>query len=248
MNILAIETTGAEASVAIINERDELVLEYSSQRMNHLQNLMALTDLVLKKSKMSINDISHVAVSEGPGSFTGIRIGVSSARALSQALGIPVVGVPTLQSFLYDNQEEQGIICPIFDARRSQVYGGAYRWQSEANGTKAVTEIVTADAYELEEYLRKLEDSISKTEENRLVFFGDGADSYKELLLDWVNKEEKMFVKLVFAPEEKQFQKASAIAKMGKTIILSGKESHYLDIKPVYLRKAEAERKLEEKS
>ncbi len=86
MNILAIETTGAEASVAVINDKGEVFMETSDQKMNQLQNLMPMVDILLMKCGMSIDDVDYIAVSEGPGSFTGIRIGVSSARALAQAL------------------------------------------------------------------------------------------------------------------------------------------------------------------
>ncbi len=135
MNILAIETTGAEASVAVINDEGEVFMETSDKKMSHLQNLMPMMDILLKNRGLTIGDINCIAVSEGPGSFTGIRIGVSSARALAQALGIMTVGVPTLKSFLYHVPDYRGIVCPILDARRNQVYGGAYRWTA-AGGTK----------------------------------------------------------------------------------------------------------------
>ena len=122
MNILAIETTGAEASVAIINEQGQVIVETSTQKLNHLQHLMPMVEVLLEKSRLVIGDLSYIAVSEGPGSFTGIRIGVSSARALAQVLELQTISVPTLKSLAYNVPEYKGIICPIFDARRSQVY------------------------------------------------------------------------------------------------------------------------------
>lgn len=108
MQLLTIETTGASASVALSDQEGNRILEISSERMNHLQNLMTMIQSVLKKRSLQISDVTAIAVSEGPGSFTGIRIGVSAARALAQALSLPVIPVPTLQSFVY--QEPSGRI------------------------------------------------------------------------------------------------------------------------------------------
>src|SRR5665648_782305 len=122
MYILAIETTGAAASVALINEEGVVTSEETREKLNNLQNLMLMTEKLLDDSKLSIGDVTCIGVSEGPGSFTGIRIGVSTARALSQALNIQIISVPTLKTFVYNIDHYKGIICPIFDARRNQVY------------------------------------------------------------------------------------------------------------------------------
>src|SRR5659263_433941 len=152
MYILAIETTGAAASVALINEKGVVTSEATAERLNHLQNLMLMTEKLLGNSKLSIGDVSCIGVSEGPGSFTGIRIGVSTARALSQALNIPIISVPTLKTFVYNIDYYKGIICPIFDARRNQVYSGAYVWDEEGIN---ITEKMQGDAYAISEILEQ---------------------------------------------------------------------------------------------
>jgi tRNA threonylcarbamoyladenosine biosynthesis protein TsaB len=240
MNILAIETTGAEASVAVINEKGEVFMEASDQKLNHLQNLMPMTDILLQKRGMSIDDVDYIAVSEGPGSFTGIRIGVSSARALAQALELETISVPTLESFLYNVPEYRGVVCPIFDARRSQVYGGAYQWAGEGE----YREVVEGAAYDLNELLEKLE-AAAKDE---ITFFGDGIASYKEQILKWQDSSLNTNIRVLFAEDDVKLQKASSVARLALENFKAGKVKSLYDLKPVYMRKAEAERKLEEKA
>lgn len=242
MNILAIETTGAEASVAVINDKDEVFMETSDQKMNHLQNLMPMVDILLMKRGMSIDDVDYIAVSEGPGSFTGIRIGVSSARALAQALELETISVPTLQAFLYNAPDYKGIICPIFDARRSQVYGGAYRW----TGDGGFVEVVPGAAYDLDEMLKLL--AASAQENREITFFGDGIIPYREQILNWQSSSLNDNIRILFAEEGIRLQKASSIARLALDIYRKGERKSLYDLKPVYMRKAEAERKLEEKS
>ena len=240
MNILAIETTGAKASVAVINDKGEVFMEASDQKLNHLQNLMPMVDILLVKRGMSIDDVNYIAVSEGPGSFTGIRIGVSSARALAQALGVETISVPTLKSFLYNVPEYKGILCPIFDARRGQVYGGAYRWTAIGQ----YTEVVPGGAYELQELLELLEEE--RKPETEITFFGDGIIPYKEQIMNWKDASLNNNICVLFAKDDVKLQKASSVARLALDIYRSGKSKRLYDLKPVYMRKAEAERKLEE--
>lgn len=249
MNILAIETTGAEASVAVINEKGEVFMGASDQKLNHLQNLMPMTDILLQKCGMSIDDVDYIAVSEGPGSFTGIRIGVSTARALAQALGLETISVPTLKSFLYNVPEYRGVVCPIFDARRSQVYGGAYQW----TGDGEYREVVAGAAYDLHQLLENLEmaeqvmDSASG-KPVEITFFGDGITPYREQILKWQDSSLNTNIRVLFAEDDVKLQKASSVARLALENFKAGKVKSLYDLKPVYMRKAEAERKLEEKA
>ena len=249
MNILAIETTGAEASVAVINEKGEVFMEASDQKLNHLQNLMPMVDILLQKRGMLIDDVDYIAVSEGPGSFTGIRIGVSSARALAQALNLKTISVPTLKSFLYHVPEYKGVICPIFDARRSQVYGGAYQWTDEGQ----YEEVVPGAAYDLDQLLELLEMALkgNKTEKKdmkEITFFGDGVIPYKEQIMNWQGSSLNNNIRVLFAEDEIKLQKASSVARLALDYYRAGKIQSLYDLKPVYMRKAEAERKLEGKA
>ena len=184
--------------------------------------------------------MTYIAASEGPGSFTGIRIGVSSARALAQALGRKTISVPTLQSFAYHVPEYRGVICPIFDARRSQVYGGAYQWQEDGS----CREVISGGAYDLGELLQLLE-QLNPAE---LTFFGDGISPYEARIREWEGSSSNDNIRLRFAEADKRLQKASSVAKLAYQLYLRGEIKAFNDLKPNYMRKAEAERKLEEKS
>jgi tRNA threonylcarbamoyladenosine biosynthesis protein TsaB len=244
MHILAIETTGEAASVALIDGEGNVTCEVSLERLNHLQNLMLMTEKLLEKSKLTIGDVSCIAVSEGPGSFTGIRIGVSTARALAQALNIKIVPVPTLKSFIYNTDHYNGLICPIFDARREQVYSGAYAWNK--NGTEIIEEIQSG-AYDIQEIFDQVEKyAVEKYTE--IMFFGDGITIYEDQILKRSEKIIEMGLKVIFAPESIRFQNATSTAHMAIEMLKTNQAVDYENIKPEYIRKAEAQRKLEEGS
>ncbi|MCQ4636138.1 tRNA (adenosine(37)-N6)-threonylcarbamoyltransferase complex dimerization subunit type 1 TsaB [Anaerovorax odorimutans] len=226
MYILALETTGAHASVAIIDEEERIFLKKSDGVLNHLQHLMPMTQELLAENNLRLSDITAVAASQGPGSFTGIRIGVSSARALAQVLDVKAIAVPTLKAFAYQAPDYKGLICPVFDARRNQVYAGAYRWE---NG--AIQEVVTGAPYLIEEFLEKVDAA-----GDQRMFFGDGTKAYADY-----------FQEAQLAPEEIRLQSAASVARLAKDLFSQGKAVSYEELKPNYMRKAEAERKLEEK-
>lgn len=244
MHILAIETTGAAASVALIDEEGFITYEASSERLNHLKNLMLMTAKLLEKSKLAIGDVSCIAVSEGPGSFTGIRIGVSTARALAQALNIKIISVPTLESFAYNIDNYKGFVCPIFDARRNQVYSGSYVWNEE--GTNII-EKIKGDAYSIQEIFQELE-KYSANQDTEVMFFGDGILVYENQILKWSEKVCDSGLKVIFAPESSRYQNAASTARMALELYKQKKADDYENIKPVYMRKAEAQRKLDEGS
>lgn len=156
--ILGIETTGAYASVGLLcRKKDDTAIDviHGNDRFSHLQNLTPQINEVLDRNGLSVSDLDAIAVSKGPGSFTGIRIGVSTARALSQVTGVPCIAVSSLEALAMrakgtnaggsetsvegagttgDESGDLGdvLVCPILDARRKQVYGGGYRIAGEA--------------------------------------------------------------------------------------------------------------------
>ena len=173
MYILAIETTGAFASVALMKD-DKIIGHVSgNDRFSHLQNLMPQVETVIKENKLSIGDIDLIAVSNGPGSFTGIRIGVSTARALSQILDIPCVAVPSLDALALRGAEHAKgdiLICPMLDARRMEVYTASYM-PRECKRIKEV-EALVVDEHSFEAELM----------EQPVFFFGNGAEKCKAVL------------------------------------------------------------------
>lgn len=226
MYILALETTGAHASAAIIDEKGTVFEKRSEEVLNHLQSLLPMVKELLEENKLQLDDMTAIAASKGPGSFTGIRIGVSSARALAQALGKKTIGVPTLKAFAYNMPDYDGLICPVFDARRSQVYAGAYRWNEGK-----IEEAVKGAPYAIEDFLKEVERAGEKR-----MFFGDGIRAY-----------EGFFEREIIAPEAARFQSAASVARLAKDMLEAGLETDYEELMPDYMRKAEAERRLEEK-
>lgn len=125
MYILALETTGPVGSAALIDERGQITEAVSGEAMNHLKDLMPMAKRLLDQRGVCQGDLTAAAASVGPGSFTGIRIGVTSARAICQALDIPAISVPTLDSFKV-KCDGRTVIAPIINARRGQVYGAVF--------------------------------------------------------------------------------------------------------------------------
>ena len=164
MYILALETTGPYGSVAVIDHEGTVLEKKSDSALNHLQNLMPMTRELLCENGLQLGDMTAIAASEGPGSFTGIRIGVSSARALAQVLNVKTIAVPTLKAFAYQVPDYKGLICPVFNARREQVYAGAYRLSDGA-----IEEVVEGAPYSIEDFLDKVNEH---GRDQR--FFGDG--------------------------------------------------------------------------
>lgn len=239
MRILAMETTGAAASVALIDEQGNIVERASEQTLSHLQNLIPLTEALLKDRKLQIGDIDCIAVSEGPGSFTGIRIGMATAKALAQALGLPLIPVPTLRAFAWNAPDFGGLLCPVFDAKREQVYAGAYRWK---DGT--VLQAVADGAYGIEEFCELVRTAGADSGAGAgALWFGDGLKVYGQEILR-LTPEGAVWQ---FAPEECRFQRASSVAALALELWKAGRTVSVEEIQPVYLRKAEAERKLEER-
>lgn len=267
MYILGIETTGPRCSVAIINEKGEVWEIASDEAMNHLRELTPMVSKILKDCQLQLGDMSAIAVSRGPGSFTGIRIGVSTARALCQGAGLPAIGVPTLKSFAYHMEDYSGVIAPMFDARRNQIYGGAYVWKSageeseqsdkgiqvigaakaetgvlisEDGYDKKIRELVPGGAYDLPEYLVLLSEAAERAGIKEITFLGDGCKAYGQEALKFM--EDKGFrVEL-----SGEVQKASSTVKLALGLFREGKLLEFGELRPDYMRKAEAERKLEE--
>ncbi len=232
MYILAIETTGAFASVALMKD-DKIIGHVSgNDRFSHLQNLMPQVETVIKENKLSIGDIDLIAVSNGPGSFTGIRIGVSTARALSQILDIPCVAVPSLDALALRGAEyAKGdiLICPMLDARRSQVYAGGYFIKDGYP-----IEEIKAGPYMLDEFLAKAAGY------DQILVLGDAMDKYADKMAE-IRPEGTLDT-----PEDIRYQDASCVAALGAKLYAEKGGLLYNEVQPEYMRMAEAERKLKE--
>ena len=207
-------------------------------RYSHLQNLTPQIEKVIRDAGITIDDLSAIAVANGPGSFTGIRIGVSTARALSQVKGIPCVPVSSLEALALraaGRRETGALICPILDARRSQVYGGGYFIREDAEGAAQIEEAVKAGPYTIEEFMELIAGY------DNVFLMGDGIDTCGEKI------RELRTSGIAFAPEEIRYQRAEEVAALGAAAFVKGGGVSFDQLKPEYMRLAEAERKLRAK-
>ena len=231
MYILAIETTGPYGSVALINENNEILgHEVSVDSMNHLKDLMPMTERMLGKLGLKGSDVTAVACDVGPGSFTGIRIGVSTARALAQVWNVPCIAVSSLSSVLYKESaaglKDSHVVSMIINARRRQIYGFMDGFLKEG-------------PWMIDDVIRICSEEIKGVKP--VFFYGDGIDSYGKILREELDAKG---VKYVFVPEEDRYQDASEIARCGLAKYRRGETLSFAELFPDYMREAEAEQKL----
>lgn len=236
MSFLAIETTGAAATVALIDNKGKVFTESGTEQMDHLRGLMPMVKSAVERSGGTLKDLEAVAVSAGPGSFTGIRIGVAAARTLAQVLGIPAAQVSTLYAMTFGEFDVEGqddaVIAPMINARRDQVYAAAYFRGS-------MEPVIGEDCWNVQEFLGKLGE-FARSRGCPILLCGDGVTAY----MDYIN---------AFAPGvavypvtgEKALQNAAGVLQAGLQMRELGMLVPYTDVKAIYLRKAEAEQKRE---
>ncbi|MBR3771043.1 MAG: tRNA (adenosine(37)-N6)-threonylcarbamoyltransferase complex dimerization subunit type 1 TsaB [Clostridium sp.] len=231
MNILAIDSSGLVASIAILRD-DVLAGEYTfNHKKTHSQTLLPMLDEVVKMLEFDIKSVDAIAVAAGPGSFTGLRIGSATAKGLGLALNKPVISVSTIEGLAFNLYRVKGLICPIMDARRNQVYTGIYQF----NGDE-MEQVLEPCAISIDELIEKL-----LTLEGDVTFVGDGIPVFEEQL------KESLGGKCFFAPAHLSRQRAGAIACLGARYFKQGKAESAREHKPVYLRLSQAERELKEK-
>ncbi len=171
--ILCIETTSFVCSVALFHQGELLAIEESMEAKNHSSVIIPMVDQVMVSAQIGFSDLTAIAVSSGPGSYTGLRIGVSTAKGFCAALGIPLLSVPTLQAiakgFIQTSTMKEGFVCPMFDARRMEVY----YWLGDYRGK----EIQKVAPLVLEENsFREL------LERNKIYFIGEGSKKASTVL------------------------------------------------------------------
>lgn len=219
---LGIDTANTPLSVAIVKDGEVLVEENTSLAINHSLRAMPAIDELFEKVGIEPSDIDAIAVSEGPGSYTGIRIGVTIAKTLAWTLNKPLVGVSSLKAIAANGIFFDGLICPIVDARREHVYGGAYQLH---NGK--LTSVIEDGHYGLDELVDEL-----KKYDHRVLFIGKDTSIYGQSFV------EKLGGKGTIAPLHFNLPRASSL------IYAAGQSEEQVDIHnfvPEYRRIAEAE-------
>lgn len=226
MKLLAIESSGLVASAAVA-EDSTLLAEYTiNYKKTHSQTLLPMVEEIVKMLELDLHELDAIAVSGGPGSFTGLRIGSATAKGLGLALKKPIVAVPTTQVIAANLYGTGDILCPLMDARRNQVYTGLYRYQK--NEFEVIEDQMAVSVEEIIRRVNELGEPV--------IYLGDGADAFRSVL------EERTTVPFSFAPPHVSKQRAGALAVRAMKLYQEGKIRTAAEHVPDYLRPSQAER------
>lgn len=230
MKILSIDTSTIVSSVALVDE-DKIYSEITinSKKNNHSEKLILLIDEVLKSSDLQIEDIDYFSCTIGPGSFTGLRIAIATIKGLAQSLQKPVIGASTLQSLAYNMPFAKGILCPVMDAQRDEVYTCFYKWEKGVLVPLSEETVFTVD------HLVKM---IEEQDDN-VILIGDAIKKFSPEILE-IYKD-----KIQIAPMSSRMPKASSLGNLSVEMVRKGLLSSYSTIEPNYMRKSQAEVQLE---
>jgi len=228
MIILGIETATMTGGLALMND-GKLISEYTlNMKTTHSSRLMPALDWMLKDAMLDKKQINGIAISIGPGSFTGLRIGLATAKGLVMALEIPMVGVPTLDALAHNVPYPAHQVCAILDARKKEVYSAFYRHENNIFVRKSDYQVISPN-------------ELIKHIQEKTIFIGDAIDIYGDLL------QEKLGELALFVPSAQRLPRASVIANIGLAKLKAGE---YLDLassEPIYIRPSDAEIKTEAK-
>lgn len=225
MRILALETATAAASAAIWDETGPVAESFFYLPRAHSQQVMPIIDNMLRISGVTLLDLDGYAVSIGPGSFTGLRIGMATIKGLAQVSGKPLVGVCTLDALAENMIGHDGLICPILDARKNEVYTAVYRsrnWKMER-----LTDYLALSPGELP--------GLFSSSSAKVIFLGDVLPLYQEGLREVLGE------RAVFPRGDMIMPRAAKVGYLALPRLKSGRSDNLHTLKPFYLRPSQAE-------
>jgi tRNA threonylcarbamoyladenosine biosynthesis protein TsaB len=231
MKILAIKSSAITASTAIVDE-ENVIAEYTiNHKKTHSQTLLPMIDEICAMTETEVDDIDAIAVSVGPGSFTGLRIGVATAKGIALSKDKSMIAVPTLEGLAYNLVGTSKVIVPIMDAKRKHVYSGIYTFE---NGQ--FKELRKTNLIAIEDLAKELNDNYED-----VVFLGDGIEVARDYF------KENLKINYTEASIVNRKHKASSVALRALDLAKEGKLESGDNISPDYLRPSQAERELEAK-
>jgi tRNA threonylcarbamoyladenosine biosynthesis protein TsaB len=229
MYILGIETSTTTGSVAIISE-SSVIAQYSLNiEITHSERLMSTVDRVLKDTGIAIGEMDGYAVAIGPGSFTGLRIGLAAVKGLALVTGKPIAAVPTLQALAWNLPHAAHPVCPMLDARKKEVYAATYRFEGPVL-VHVMAEAVLSLA------------SLSERMSGTTIFTGEASHLFRGEI------QEIFGERALFAPHSAILPSASTVAELGLEMIKRGKQADPDSLTPMYIRRPEAEVAWEKKA
>jgi tRNA threonylcarbamoyladenosine biosynthesis protein TsaB len=225
MRILALDTATNCGGIAILEDSAILASLILNIPKTHSQRLMMNINYLLGECGLEFRDIDAIGVSRGPGSFTGVRIGLACAKGLAFSSGKKIAGVSTLKAMALRSAEPGICLCPVLDARRSEIFGAAYKFDTES---RELIEILPGKAEPLESFLEKIE--------GPALFSGDGSIRFRDAIIN------KMGNKARFADSNRNLPSAYEVAILARNQILAGKNDNVATLKPIYLREPDAKK------
>lgn len=232
MRILSLDSSTTSATCAILEDNKLLGETTLNDKKQHSIIIMPQIDCLLKSLNLSIKDIDGFVVSKGPGSFTGLRIGIATIKGLAQGTKKPFVGISTLDALAYNLAYTSGIICPIIDALRDNVYTALYKFNGEK--LERLTDYMAIHIDELISIIKGYDPS-------NISFIGDALPKFRAKL-------EQSFEKVNFAPTHLNVAKASSLGELGLLELLDEHSDNILSFSPIYIRKSQAEREYENRT
>jgi tRNA threonylcarbamoyladenosine biosynthesis protein TsaB len=229
MKVLGIDTSSSCGSIGLIDD-DSLIAEYLLNiPVTHSERLLGAIELILREARIVLDDLDGWAISLGPGSFTGLRIGVSAVKGLAFATQKPVAGVATLDALACLTSPTPYLICPILDARKEEVYTAFYRYEKG----DILKRMSPYQAIRPEELVKKIDE--------KTIFIGDGVRTYGDYLKNTLPSL------ATFPLSALHVLHGSAVAKLGLELLQKGECLDLSTFTPIYVRPSEAEIKWEEK-
>ncbi len=233
MKILAVECSATPASAAIIDGEKLIAQAYANVKLTHSQTLMPMIDNLLAASKINLNDIEGFAISNGPGSFTGVRIGISAIKGLAAAKKLPCLGISTLLAMAYNYSDTDCIVCAVMDARCNQFYNAIFDIQDGI-----ISRLCDDRALMCDELIKEVK-NISQNSDKYVIIIGDGAESFYKAVCDIQN--------VTKAHPSREFQNAVGVGYAALESFKNGEAISPNELLPFYLRLPQAERELKMK-
>ncbi|MGD8991449.1 MAG: tRNA (adenosine(37)-N6)-threonylcarbamoyltransferase complex dimerization subunit type 1 TsaB [Desulfobacterales bacterium] len=222
MKILAVDTATNSCSVAVIDNLSVCAELTTHKKQTHSKHLMTSIDSVLKSANCGASGLDGFAVTVGPGSFTGLRIGIATIKGLASAVDKPVVGLSTLETLAWQCGAQTRLICPLLDARKAEVYAATYRFNNDC-----LIRETAACAVNPEAFVRGIREAC--------VFIGPGAQLYQNKIQDALGD------KAVFVPDDHHVIQASTVAFLSLKRFKTNDAVRVADLAPFYIRKSDAE-------
>ena len=238
MKMLAIDTSSKRCSVCILENNNVLINLYNDDEKTHSVKLMPMIDKAFYRTGLTLNDISALSCCVGPGSFTGVRIGIATIKAFADVKNIPVIGVSSLETLAYNIKdlalESNTLICSLIDAKNNNVYCGLYSFTSSKCNTIAIF------AENINITIEKIKEIMHINNFSNIVFVGDATEIHSSLLSSEFNN-------IKFASDNQNYQSGVSLANAGLSKFLEGNYGDSSSLTPIYLKKSQAERSFEEK-